>query len=217
MRQTITTGIVSILLGSAVAHAEVPDLAGAIQALDATAFAEFETSITEVDTVITADVDFALDTAVVNEALEQGLITEAEAGDLESALDTIEANAEFFDFDIAAFLAEGMANGTISAAEANEVLTAFSQLSPAGKAIVGASGFSPFDVGGVGSGAYVGDTESVADVIDDCVGGVSCDGDDLLNGAGAHSAADLQSDAFESLSAADKAIVAGVSLTGLSP
>lgn len=215
MRQTITTGIVSILLGSAVAHAEVPDLAGAIQALDATAFAEFETSITEVETVITADVDFALDTAVVNEALEQGLITEAEAGDLESALDTIEANAEFFDFDIAAFLAEGMAAGTISAAEANEVLTAFSQLSPAGKAVVGAGDFSPFDVGDSGSGAYVGDTVATATILTACGG--SCDGDDLLNGVGGHSAAQLQSDDFESLSAADKSVVAGVSLTGLSP
>lgn len=215
MRQTIATGIVGLLFSSAVAHAEVPDLAGAIQALDATAFAEFETSITEIDTVITADIDFALDTAVVNEALEQGLITEAEAGDLESALDTIEANAEFFDFDIAAFLAEGMAAGEISAAEANEVMTAFSQLSPAGKAVVGAGDFSPFDVGIPGSGAYVGDTVAAATILAACGG--SCDGDDLLNGVTGHSAAQLQSDAFESLTPADQAVVAGVGMTGLSP
>lgn len=205
MRQTIATGIVGMLFSSAVAYAEVPDLAGAIQALDATAFAEFETSITEVDTVITADVDFALDTAVVNEALEQGLITEAEAGDLESALNTIEANAEFFDFDIAEFLAAALASGDVTAAEANEVLSAFSQLSAEGKAIVGAANFSPFD------STYLSNNSS--DLYTDC--SAACTGTMLLNGISgtAHSAADLQSAEFESLSAADQAIVAGVELT----
>jgi len=192
----ITFGFTAI-----VSNAEVPNLADSIQALDATSFNEFQESIAEVETVITADVDFALDTAVVNEALEQGLISESEAADLGSALETIENNAEFFDFDVAAFLADGMAIGAITAAQANEVLTAFSQLSPEGKAVVGAESFSAFDL------SY----GSLTNAITACGG--TCDGDDLLNGVTGHTAAQLQSAEFESLSTADKSIVAGVSLT----
>ena len=86
--------------------------------------------------------DLAVDTAVINQAVSEGLITETEAADIETALGIVEANAEFFDFDIAGTIADAISNGVITAAQAAETLKIFNQLSDAGKTLVGNEGFA---------------------------------------------------------------------------
>jgi len=183
MKQGLVGALGSVVLLGGVAHAEVPDLAGAIQSLDAAQMSAFEADIGSSESVISADIDFAFDTAVVNEALEQGLITEAEAADLDSALEVIEANQEFFDFDIASLIGELIAGGNLTPEYAAQTLAAFNSLSDADKAIVGQESFSPW-------------------LSNTTCGGGGCSISDLSNPA-------YQSAAYKSLSAAGQATVAG--------
>ena len=94
---------------------------------------------------ISVQIDAALDSAMVADALEQGLITQEEAGTLNQALEIIEANIENFDFDIQAMIAEALENGDVNLQQVTETLNAFEQLSDAGKAIVGQETFNPLN------------------------------------------------------------------------
>lgn len=162
MKQGLVGALGSVVLIGGVAHAEVPDLAGAIQSLDAAQMSAFEADIGSSESVISADIDFAFDTAVVNEALEQGLITEAEAADLDSALAVVEANQEFFDFDIANMIATLIASGGLTPAQAAETLALFDSLSDADKTIVGQESFSPWADGGCSSNCTVANLATTA-------------------------------------------------------
>ena len=142
---TMKKSIVVILsvLWSSFAFAQtsdVPSLGDVIGSLSST---ELDTMVSSVDdTGITSDLDLAVDTAVINQAVSEGLITETEAADIETALGIVEANAQFFDFDIANTIGEAIANGVITAAQAAETLKIFNQLSDAGKTLVGNEGFA---------------------------------------------------------------------------
>ena len=119
---------------------EVPSLGDVIGSMSS---AELDTMVSSVDeTGISSDLDLAVDTAVINQAVSEGLISETEAADIETALGIVEANAEFFDFDIAGTIAEAISNGVITAAQAAETLKIFNQLSDAGKTLVGNEGFA---------------------------------------------------------------------------
>ena len=120
---------------------EVPSLSDVIGTLSST---ELDTMASSVDEAgISADFELAVDTAVVNQAVAEGLITETEAADIDSALGIAEANAEFFNFDIASTIADAIANNVITAAQAAETLKIFNQLSDAGKTLVGNEAFAP--------------------------------------------------------------------------
>lgn len=112
---------------------------------------------------MSAQIDAALDSAMVSEALEQGLITQEEAGSLNQALEIIEANVDNFDFDIQATITEALNNGDVNIQQVVETLNAFDQLSDAGKAIVGQETFSPFDGQGDLSDADWAIVQSVSD------------------------------------------------------
>jgi len=94
---------------------------------------------------ISVQIDAALDSAMVADALEQGLITQEEAGTLNQALEIIEANIDNFDFDIQAMIAEALENGDVNLQQVTETLNAFDQLSDAGKEIVGQETFNPLN------------------------------------------------------------------------
>jgi len=145
MKEVLKSSIVgAAIISSVSAFAEVPSLESAIEALPQDQFTEFEAQFDAAESVITADVDFAIDTAVVAEAVEQGFISETEAADLETAVSLIEANQEFLDFDVINFIATQVESGNISAATAAGTLEIFNNLSDADKAIVGQSSFSPW-------------------------------------------------------------------------
>ena len=112
---------------------------------------------------VSAQIDAALDSAMVADALAQGLITQEEAGSLNQALDIIEANIDNFDFDIQAMIAEALENGDVSLQQVTETLNAFDQLSDAGKAIVGQDTFSPINGQGDLSDADWAVIQSVSD------------------------------------------------------
>lgn len=186
IKNVVVTGLVIGCASSVAYGADIPDLSSSIEALDASQLSAFEADIGGVESVISADVDFAFDTAVVNEALEQGFITEAEAADLDSALEVIEANQEFFDFDIASLIGDLISGGNLTPAYAAETLAIFNGLSDADKAIVGQSSFSPWLSG------------------TNCGG--SCSISDLSN-------PNYQSAAYKSLSAAGQTAVASAPLS----
>ena len=116
---------------------EVPSLGDVIGSMSS---AELDTMVSSVDeTGISSDLVWLL--------IQQSLIScirrliSRQAADIETALGIVEANAEFFDFDIAGTIAEAISNGVITAAQAAETLKIFNQLSDAGKTLVGNEGF----------------------------------------------------------------------------
>ena len=129
-------------LGSTVALAQshVPSLQSSIADLTPEQRDVFDENITSVGT-LSENIGRAIDQAQVGAALEQGLITQAEAADLSSALEIIEANADNFDFDVAGALTEALASGDVTAAEVAAVTSAFANLSEDAQSIVGQEAF----------------------------------------------------------------------------
>ena len=129
-------------LGSTVALAQshVPSLQSSIADLTPEQRDVFDENITSVGT-LSENIGRAIDQAQVGAALEQGLITQAEAADLSSALAIIEANADNFDFDVAGALTEALASGDVTAAEVAAVTSAFANLSEDAQSIVGQEAF----------------------------------------------------------------------------
>ena len=78
------------------AWAQVPDLSDALGDLSSAELQDFNAGLDTAEPVLDADLDVTLDIATVNEAVSQGLISEADAADLGSALAIIEENAGFF-------------------------------------------------------------------------------------------------------------------------
>lgn len=179
-------GAVIVFSGSA--FAEVPSLESAIEALPQDQFTEFEAQFDTAESVIDVNAEFQIDQAVVNQALEGGLITASQAEDLETTLTVIDENQEFFNFDVGQFITTMIANNAgLDSADVAATLEAFNSLSDAGKAIVGDVSFTPWDSG-----------YTCASPCDPVTA--------LANAANT-------SDAFDSLSAADQAIVAAAPLT----
>ena len=140
--QRITAGCVFGLASSlVVAQAHVPSLQSSIADLTPEQREVFDENITSVGT-LSENIGRAIDQAQVGAALEQGLITEAEAADLSSALEIIEANADNFDFDVAGALTEALASGEVTAAEVAAVTSAFANLSEDAQSVVGQEAFN---------------------------------------------------------------------------
>jgi len=126
------------------AWAQVPDLSDALGDLSSAELQDFNAGLDTAEPVLDADLDVTLDIATVNEAVSQGLISEADAADLGSALAIIEENAGYFNFDFEAFIADSLEGGFVSAADVAEVMEVFAGLSPEAKTIIGSEEFSPF-------------------------------------------------------------------------
>lgn len=124
----------------AIANTSIPSLQSSLSELSPQQLEVFNENINAAGT-ISENVGAAIDQAQVSAALEQGFITQAEAADLNTALQIIEANADKFDFDVNAAITEALAAGDITAAEVAAVTTAFSNLSEAGQSIVGQEAF----------------------------------------------------------------------------
>ena len=82
------------------------------------------------------------------------MITEEEAQDVAGALEILEANAEFFQFDIQDVIFQALEEGDVSLDEITLTLNAFNQLSDAGKAIVGQENFDPNDLSAADKAIY---------------------------------------------------------------
>jgi hypothetical protein len=138
---------------------EIPDLQSSIANLSGAELATFESQIA--DTAITETLDVAVETAIetggaeipaglvpelsaglVSEALSEGFISEGEAADLTTTLDLYQANEKYFDFNFAETIATALAGGGLTAAEAAQMMSAFNQLSEAGKTAVGTESFT---------------------------------------------------------------------------
>ena len=92
------------------------------------------------------DFEGTLNLAVVNQAFESGLISADEASDVEAALEILEANTQFFDFDLLGLIDELLAEGVVTTEELYTTLDLFNQLSVADKTEVGKESFDPVTV-----------------------------------------------------------------------
>lgn len=141
MKNSLVLGLIAVGFSVGVsAQSHVPSLEASIQALSPGQQQAMESNA-EAMTLLNPEIEAAVGSAKVAAALEQGLITEEQAQDLDTAISVIEANAEKFDFDIASYMSEALANGDISAEQAAFTLSAFDQLSEEAKAIVGSEDF----------------------------------------------------------------------------
>ena len=126
------------------AWAQVPDLSDALGDLSSAELQDFNAGLDTAEPVLDADLDVTLDIATVNEAVSQGLISEADAADLGSALAIIEENAGYFNFDFEAFIADSIEGGFVTAADVAEVMAVFATLPVEAKTVIGDEGFSPY-------------------------------------------------------------------------
>ena len=147
----IKTGIAAFALAVSfgTAHAQdIPPLADVIQNLDPAELQQMRTVGGQIEP-ISGDVD-AVITSAVNDAIKEGVISAEQADDATASLTIINANAQFFDFDILAtigdILADPQNNGQITMADIRSTLEGFNKLSDAGKAVVGREEFDAGDI-----------------------------------------------------------------------
>lgn len=119
---------------------EVPALSDVLSGMSDTEISSLEEGVND-DGSITGDIDIAIDGAV-SEAIADGLITEDQADMAREALSIVNANADYFNFDILDVIADGIENGDFTLAEVNETLKGFQSLSEAGKAVVASEDFT---------------------------------------------------------------------------
>jgi hypothetical protein len=124
--------------------AEVPSLADVLSEMSDVEISEMEQSVFDAGAL-----DFDTQSMIQNEieaALEEGLISPEQASDVDIALEIVNANAEFFDFDILKEISELIAEGEFSEAQIRQTLQAFDSLSDADKALVTSEEFDANDV-----------------------------------------------------------------------
>jgi len=124
---------------------EVPLLADVLNDMNDVEILEMEQSVFD-----TGALDFDTQSIIQNEieaALEEGLISPEQASDLDIALEIVNANAEYFDFDILQEISDLIEEGEFSEAQIRQTLQAFDSLSDADKALVANEGFDANDPG----------------------------------------------------------------------
>ena len=118
---------------------EVPSLADVLNDMNDVEILEMEQSVFD-----TGALDFDTQSIIQNEieaALEEGLISPEQASDLDIALEIVNANAEYFDFDILQEISDLIEEGEFPEAQIRQTLQAFDSLSDADKALVANEGF----------------------------------------------------------------------------
>jgi len=124
---------------------EVPSLADVLNDMNDVEILEMEQSVFD-----TGALDFDTQSIIQNEieaALEEGLISPEQASDLDIALEIVNANAEYFDFDILQEISDLIEEGEFSEAQIRQTLQTFDSLSDADKALVANEGFDANDPG----------------------------------------------------------------------
>ena len=138
--KTLTLAIAMATASSfSLAENHVPALSAVLSGLSDSQRSTFETDIGSAMN-LNADIDAVFEAATINQALEQGVITAAQAEQAEQALAIIEANADSFSFDVQDAIADALANG-VDLDEISQTLNVFDTLSDADKAIVGQEAF----------------------------------------------------------------------------
>lgn len=125
------------MISSAAFAQGVPPLEKALQDADPDRVSEMQdglkdTSLSEAGSGI--DVQ-----SVVLSGLDDGHFTASERSDLQEALEIINANSDYFSFDIAAVMNAAIERGDLTTADAAETMRLFALLSPEAKAIIGAN------------------------------------------------------------------------------
>ena len=118
---------------------EVPSLADVLSDMSDIEILEMEQSVFD-----SGALDFDTQSMIQSEieaALEDGLISPEQASDLDIALEIVNANAEYFDFDILQEISTLIAEGEFSEAQIRQTLQAFDSLSDADKALVASEEF----------------------------------------------------------------------------
>ena len=118
---------------------EVPSLADVLSDMSDIEILEMEQSVFD-----SGALDFDTQSMIQSEieaALEDGLISPEQASDLDITLEIVNANAEYFDFDILQEISTLIAEGEFSEAQIRQTLQAFDTLSDADKALVASEEF----------------------------------------------------------------------------
>ena len=121
----------------------VPSLADVIGTLSSDEISQMESDVSE-EGSLSLDMDVTVE-AAVNEAIEDGLISADQAEDAAASLELIQANADFFNFDILDAIGEVIESGEFSIEEIRQTLEGFNTLSEAGKSLVGNEDFDATD------------------------------------------------------------------------
>lgn len=121
----------------------VPTLADVLGSLTSEEVTSMERDVS-VDGSLSLDMDVTVE-AAVNDAIEDGLITADQAEDAAASLQLVQANADFFNFDILDAIGEVIESGEFSVEEIRQTLEGFNTLSDAGKALVGNEAFDTTD------------------------------------------------------------------------
>ena len=121
----------------------VPSLADVMGSLSSDEISQMENSVAE-EGSLSLDMDITVE-AAVSEAIEDGLISADQAEDAAASLELIQANADFFNFDILEAIGEVIESGEFSVEEIRQTLEGFNTLSDAGKSLVGNEEFDVTD------------------------------------------------------------------------
>ncbi|MGC6518373.1 MAG: hypothetical protein ACON49_10165 [Candidatus Puniceispirillaceae bacterium] len=144
----VKSSVIALAMLSAPALAQdsagVPSLADVMGAMSSEEVTQMEGGVSE-EGALSLDMDVTVESAV-NEAIEDGLITADQAEDAAASLEIIQANADFFNFDILDAIGEVIESGEFSVEEIRQTLEGFNTLSDAGKALVGNEEFDATDV-----------------------------------------------------------------------
>ena len=124
---------------SGIIEAEILPLSEVIEAMSDADILQMEEAANEVGT-LTIDLEQAIESAV-EDAVATGAVAPEMSADAAATLEIVNANAEFFDFDILDEIATVIAEGEFTEAQIRQTLEGFNQLSDADKALVGQESF----------------------------------------------------------------------------
>ena len=123
----------------------VPSLADVLSEMDEVEILQMEQTVTDTGT-LDLDTDMVVENQITA-ALEEGLISPENASDVEVVMEIVNANAEYFNFDILQEISDLIAEGEFSETQICQTLEAFDSLSDADKAIVAQEEFDAQDQG----------------------------------------------------------------------
>lgn len=142
----VAIGLASIALSVPAMAQEtsaVPSLADVIGTLSSDEISQMESDVADQGS-LSLDMDITVD-AAVSEAIADGLISADQAEDAAASIELIQANADFFNFDILDAIGEVIESGEFSIEEIRQTLEGFNTLSEAGKSLVGNEDFDVTD------------------------------------------------------------------------
>ena len=139
MKKLLIAAAVSAFASASWAN-DVPALGSVLGGLTGEEMSSFEESLVGAAN-LNSDIEMAFSAEALDLAIEQGIISQEDAQDVGKALEIIESNADYFDFDLSAVAFDALESGDITLDQLGEMLAVFDQLSDAGKAIVGQEDF----------------------------------------------------------------------------